>query len=254
MALEKRATGFPQLMPESALYSNSSTKKFPLGMLAMDVDGNFYRYVKASEAIAFGELVTGVALAAWDSGILVDGAVTAADTKIHIDTVTTAMDEDEYADFYIRQAEAAGLGILHKIVKHPAIAASGEGDIYLEDGGAQEAFANNAALSIYSPYYVEKTDAGTELIRGVGITALTADYFGFVQVGGVTSVLCDGDNGAAVVLNEPIVPYGTDAGQGQGMAGGDEADIMEAAASPLRALDASTTDAGYVPAVFTSIV
>jgi hypothetical protein len=102
---------------------------------------------------------------------------------------------------------------------------------------------------------MELTDAGTEPIMGVAIGAITAASFGFVQVGGfVQAVLCDGSNGAAVVIHEPIVPYATDPGQGQGMAGSAEADIMELACSPLIALEASATDAGFVPAYFVRTV
>lgn len=248
-----QATGFPQLVPESGLFSNSATARYDLGMLALDKLGNVYRYVKASEAVAFGELVTHVALAAWDSGIVTDGAVTAGDTKIHIDTITTAMTANQYAGYFVRQGEAAAKGIMHRIKSHAAMAASGEGDLILAHP-ALEAFADGAALSIFNPFLVELTDAGTETICGVGIGDITANYFGFVQVGGIhPGVLCDGSNGAGVVLNEPIVPYGTDPGQGQGMAGNTEADIMEAANSPLIALDASTTDAGYVPAKFVRV-
>lgn len=247
-----QSTGYPQLMSEDGLHCDHASAKFPLGMLAMDIYGNEYRYVRANEAIAFGELVTAVALATWDTSIVVDGAVVAGDTKIHVDGIVTAKAANFYAGYYIRQGEAAGLGRLHRIEAHDSMAASGEVDLILSPATpAQEAFATNTTLQIWNPYNMELTDADTETIRGVGVFPITATYYGFVQVSGVhPGVLCDGSNGTAVVLNEPIVPYGTDPGQGQGCTENDATSDFEVANSPLIAKDASATDAGYVPAMF----
>jgi len=246
----------PIVLPMDALQADDATQRFRVGGLVYDIEGNAYRYVKAAEALAKGELVTHTALATWDSTIVTDGAISLADlTKtLHIDTLTTALTKNEVAGYSICQAVAASKGRLFRIKAHDAMAASGEGDLFLEDV-IDEVIADGSALSIFHPSVVELTDADTEVIRGVAFKVISSDQFGFVQVGGfVQDVLCDGSNGAAVVLNEPIVPYSTDPGQGQGMAGNTEADIMEAAASPLIALRASTTDAGFVPAYFIKTV
>ena len=237
------------ISPASGIAHNSATQEWPLGAQVRDRLGNSYRYVKANEAVALGELVTAVALAAWDSTTVVDGAITANTTNIlHVDTNTSAWTQNQYAGYFVCQALAAGKGKQFAIRSHDAVGASGEVDVILEEN-MDEAFADGAVLSIYNPFLVELTDGGTDHILGVGIGTITASYYGFVQVGGfVQAVLCDGSNGAAVVANEPIVPYATDPGQGQGMAGSAEGDIMEAAASPLIALRASSTDAAFVPA------
>jgi len=252
MAFEPKGTGYPQLIPEDGIFSNSSTAKYPLGMLAMDVNGNEYRYIKAAEALAVGELVTNTVMATWDTTVVTDGAVAVGDTVIHIDTTTSAFTANQYAGYYVGQAVAASKGFLHRIKAHDSVvAATGEVDLIL-DHAAMEVIADGVALLIYHPYVVELTDAVTENIAGVAIGTITSAYYGFVQVGGVhPGVLCDGSNGTAVVLNESIVPYGTDPGQGQGYATADEAGDMEVANSPLIALEASTVDAGYVPARFT---
>lgn len=247
----------PIVLPMDALVANDASQRFRLGQKVQDINGNEFRYIKATEALAKGELVTATAIAAWDSTIVVDGAVAVADlTKVlHVDTMTSAMTKNQYAGYYVKQAIGAGLGRSFKISHHEAQSAAGdEVDIFLEDT-IDEAFGDGAVLSIFNPFVMELTDAGTELIMGVSIGAIAAASHGFVQVGGfVQAVLCDGSNGAAVVIHEPIVPYSTDPGQGQGMAGSAEADIMELAASPLIALEASATDAGYVPAYFSRTV
>lgn len=251
MSFEIKGTGYPVLLPEDGLMANSTTRRYSPGMLAIDIQGNEYRYVKASEAIAVGELVTAVVPTAWDSGIVTDGAVAVGDTKIHIDTITTAMTAGQYAGYYVCQAPAAGKGFLHRIKGHDAMAASGEGDLIL-DHAAMEIFTDGTALLIFAPWLVELTDAALEHIYGVGIGTITSGSWGFVQVSGThPGVLCDGSNGAGVVAGEPITPYGTDPGQGQGVDAGTpaEADFNEYL-SPLVALEASTVDAGYVPARF----
>lgn len=243
----------PIVLPMDALVANDASRRFRLGQKVQDIQGNEFRYVKATETLARGELVTPTAIAAWDSTIVVDGAIAVADlTKtLHVDTLTSDMTKNQYAGYYVKQAIGASKGRCFKIRSHEAQTASGdELDIFLEDT-IDEVIGDGAVLSIFNPFAMELTDADTEPILGVAFGVITTAYFGFVQVGGfVQAVLCDGNNGAAVVINEPIVPYGTDPGQGQGMAGSAEADIMEAFASPLIALEASATDAGFVPAYF----
>ena len=246
-----QATGFAQIPPDVGIARNDASPKFRLGTEIQDCNGNTYRYVKAAEAIAYGELVTHTAKAAWDTTTVVDGAITANTTNIlHVDTNTAAWTINQWAGYWVCQAIGAGLGRLYQIKSHPAIAIAGECDVVLEDNMA-EAFADGAVLYIFNPWLVELTDADTETIVGVGVGTITATYYGFVQTGGLhPGVLCDGSNGTAVVLNEPIVPYGTDPGQGQGCTENDATSDFEVANSPLIALAASTTDAGYVPAKF----
>ena len=250
------ATGFAQLLPEGGVLCDTADKRFPLGGMVMDVYGNFFRYVQASEAIAVGELVTCVPLTTFDTTVVVDGAIVANTTnKLHIDTLTTAVTAGQYNDYFIAQAVAAGKGRLYRIVGHPAIAATtGEGDLTLAED-MTEAFADGTALEIVNPYYVELCDGATDTIAGVAVGTITIAQYGFVQVGGVhNGVLCDGSNGTAIVLNETVSSYGTDPGQGQGYATADEAGDIEVANSPLLAMQDSAIDAGYVPCKFSRIV
>jgi len=239
-----RSSGAPAILisPEG-LYTNSSVRQYSLGQKAHDVDGNTYRYVLAAEALARGQVVTEVALAAWDSGILVDGAVTAGDTKIHVDTVTTAVAAGAYTGYWIGQAPAAtGKGALHKIAGHEALAASGEGDIILDPSTpAAEAFANDVALLIFHPWKVELCDATTEMIRGVVVNTIDSGNYGFIQTGGfVPDVLVGHSTSAAVVLNEPLTPLATPAGSVEGVDFGSasEAEVVQACIIRLIAKEA----------------
>lgn len=250
MAYTIKATGRPSIPP--LVVGNTTTRKFRLGTVVEDEAGNQYRYVKANEALAVGEVVTPVARAAWDSGILVDGAASSGDTKIHVDTITTAVAADYYAGYWISQATASGLGKSYRIKSHGALAASGEADIFLEDA-LQEAFANNAPLFIYNPFLVEKIDATTEVACGVAIDTIASGSYGFVQTGGYCQAVKVGHStSAAIVINEPLVPVGTGVeGAMQGFAAGtpNEAEILTGVCSrifSLQAVNANTT--GFVGA------
>lgn len=248
-----RASG-PFLVGGDGLFANSETADYALGQKVFDVDGNVYRYVLATEALARGQAVTATALAAWDSGILVDGAVTAGDTKIHIDTVTTAVAAGYWSGYWIGQAPGAtGLGALHKIAGHEALAASGEGDIFLDvSTPAAEAISNDVALLIYHPWKVELTDATTEAVRGIVVNTIDAGNYGFIQTGGfVPAVLVGHSTSAAVVVNEPMAPLATPAGSLQGVAaaGPTESQILTIVMSRIIAQEAVGADTVcYVPA------
>lgn len=252
----RQLTGFPQLVPEGGLLRNSATALFDLGQLFSDKEGNLYRYIKANEAITKGDALTPVAKAAWDTNRAIDGALTSSSGYIvHIDTITTAMTANQYAGYYISQATAAGKGKEYMIDSHPAMAASGEGDLYMRDP-IDETFADDVALLIFNPNLMELVDADTEVIKGVAICSLTSGYYGFVQVSGhFPHVKTGHSTSAAIVLNEPVVPVAANPGAVQGMAGNAETDIMEAAASLLHANQAvSANTTGFISCVSKGIL
>jgi len=264
-----QASGFSQVPPEGGLSRNETEQKFELGTVISDTLGNSYRYVKASEALFKGGLVTAVAKGAWDTAVLVDGTVNAASatTTLHVDALSTDKDANAWAGYWISQAagetgNAPTEGISHRIKSHGSIdvSESTDGDIFLEDDIAEE-FADDVALLIYNPYLVENVDAVTEIIMGVGICTIDADSYGFIQVGGhCPAVYCGGTTSVAITANEPIIPGATVtadmiAGAGQGMSGSTETDIMEAALSPVIALQGlAANTAGYVEAFIKGLV
>lgn len=243
--------GHAPFAPRGGHLLNTATRPYEiaLGSEIRDNRGNVFRLVQASEALAEGDVLTYVAEAAWDSGIVTDGAGAAGDTKLHVDTITTEKDPNFWAGYYITQATAAGKGKAYRIKGHDAFTAGGEQDVFLSDP-LSEAFTDDGALLIFNPFLYEKTDAATEVIKGVAICTIDASSYGWVQVGGFFQAVKAGHStSAAIVADEPLVPIAANAGAVQGMAGNAEADIMEAAASGLiahRAVGANTT--GFVTA------
>ena len=259
-----QASGYGKIPPEGGLLRNDPIRKMELGTVVSDTLGYSYRYVKASESLFQGGLVTAVAKAAWPTGVLVDGTVNAASAtnKIHIDTFAADYTKNQLTGYFLSIPTAAAVGRAHRIKCHDSVdvSASTDADVFLEDN-LGETWTDDDALSIYNPYLVENTDAGTEIIMGVGICTVAADSYGFIQVGGHCPVVyCGGTTSAAIVINEPIVPGATVttdtiAGAGIGMAGSAEADMHEAAASPLIALQSLAADtAGWVEAFIKGLV
>lgn len=257
MTYKPKATGWPQLIDANGLFSNSATPLYELGIAYVDKFGNAYRYVKANEALAVGHVVTAVALAAWDTTTVVDGAVSSGASLIHVDTTTSAWTAGQYTGYYVSQAAASGKGMSYRIASHDAVGAAGEVDVYLEDT-VNEAFADGAVLYIFNPFLVEKVDATTEIPRGVAIGTITSGYYGFVQVGGfVQSVLVGHSTSNATVVNAPVVPVGAGVeGAMQGLGTGTaSAQILQAGVNRICALEVvGANTVGYIRGIITGML
>jgi len=242
--------GHVALLPRGGLLRDSTTQDFALGTEVRDNRGNIFRYIKASEALVEGDALTPVAEAAWDSTTVVDGAGSAGDTMLHVDTNTSAFTANQFAGYYVTMATAASKGKSYRIKGHAAMDASSEVDIFLDDP-LSEAMADGGILLIYNPWLYEKVDASTEIIRGVAIGAITSGSYGWVQVGGYFQAIKAGHSTSdAIVLNEVVMPIGTDnEGAVEGAVSSNaEADVHEASQGliALRAVAANTT--GFITA------
>ena len=236
---------------------NKSVQRNDLGEIRMTAKNStyfgIYQYIKASEALSRGEILTEVPLdTSWDTTVAIDGAVLAADEVVHIDTNTSAFTVNQYKGYWISVApefDSVPRGGMMQIKSHPAIDASDEMDIILERP-AGETMDDGDPLGIYLPYLMELVNGDTETIQGVCVEDMTINYYGWMQVGGfVPAVLVGTGASLAVVLHEPLVPNASLAGSAQGVAGNTEADILEAFNSPLTALVAvAQNTVCYIPA------
>ena len=258
-----QASGFGQIPPLGGIARDDANRKFELGTVISDTLGNSYRYVKAGTALAVGMAVTATAKAAWDSTIVVDGTVnaTSATNKLHVDTVATEADANDFRGYYVSQTAAAGKGFGNKIAYHDYVAAAGELDVYFEDQIA-ESFADGEVLYAYHPYVVEPVSATTQIIMGIAVGTITVGQYGFIQVGGhCPAVLIGGTTNLEVVINEKLVPGATVAtdmlaGALMGvMVATDDTGIYASAISPVIALQSVAADtAGYVEAFIQGLV
>ena len=263
-----QASGFGEIPPLGGIARDDATRKFELGTVVSDTFGNSYRYVKAGTALAIGMAVTTVAKGAWDTTIVVDGTVnaTSATNKLHVDTVTTEADANDFRGYFISQAAAesgntaiAGKG--NRLAYHDYVAAAGEFDIFFEDL-IDEAFADGEVLYAYHPYVVEPIDTVTEVVMGIAIGTITVDQYGFIQIGGhCPAVLVGGTTNLAVVANEPLFPgatVATDMLAGAlmgGLAATSDTGIFSMAATPVISLQAvGANTAGYVEAFIQGLV
>lgn len=250
--LNAKFTGPAMGVPRSVHSGGHGTGSFRLGAEIKDEHGRTFRYIKASEAITAGDILTGTAAAAWDTTIVTDGALTTSSGNVmHVDTITTAVAADYYKGGIVYQATAASKGYGYRIRNHEAFSASGEADVYLETDIA-EAIADGASLYFYHPYWMELTDAATEVINAVAVEDIASGSYGFVQTSGVCdSVKAGHSTSAAIVLNEPLVPVAANPGAVQGFAaaGPTEAQILTGLCTNLYALEAvNANTTGFVRA------
>ena len=195
-------------IPAGDITEVSTTAQYALGTTVEDNRGNAYRYIKAFEAISEGFLLRQTAAAAWDTTVVVDGAVTLGDALIHVDTNTTAFTSNQYAGYFIFQDDAAGLGRAMEISHHGAWSdAEDEGDIYLVDT-APEAISDGKVLYLWHPYILENCDEAADIVVAVAGWDIASGSYGFVQIGGFhrgVAILAGQD----VEADEPICPSTT---------------------------------------------
>ena len=99
-------------------------------------------------------------------------------------------------------------------------------------------------------------DGAAELVMGVCVGTISADSYGFIQVGGHCPAVAVGSGTAtAITINEPLVACTTAPGSVMGVSGSTDADLMEVAATPLMSLQAVNADtAGYIEAFIKGLV
>lgn len=237
-----------KLINKALLLANESSPQEEIGIERQDVDGNVYKYIKANEGLVIGQAVVPVVEAAWDSAVT-NGAVASGDLTMSVDTKTGAVTANQFKGYFIGQAAAPLKGMFYKIGSHEAAEATDPFKLTPDRAFAEE-FSDGVALRVYAPWLVEKVDAETEITLGIVLGTITADYYGWIQVGGFCrAVLIGHTTSNALVVNEPMRPIGTDL---QGSLEGSSASVAaeETAAGAVIALQTVSSDTvGYVPAL-----
>lgn len=181
----------PQVVAQG-LYEESSTALHALGELVHSNDGRAFRYCKAgATALAPGKLQQSSAQDTGDHNLAIAAAAIGATQIVTTSTVTVT--ENQYANGFALIADDTGEGYMYKISGHAA------------------ATAAVVTLNLVDPIIVALTTATTiDLVKnpydsvilnpttitsspaGVAVKAVTAAYYGWLQVSGPCSVLADG--------------------------------------------------------------
>lgn len=170
---------------------------YDLGTLMVFPDGRRFRYVQAgASALAPGKLYQRTVPGANYDELAVPSAYAVGDTTVTVTNGATAITLNQFAQGYLSVEDDTGEGHLYKIKSNTADAATGQTvTLVLESPkGLRVAWTTATTVGLTeSPYYkvIVHPSPPTAPLVGVAVDATTALYYGWVQVGGVCTVLCD---------------------------------------------------------------
>ncbi len=189
-------TGTGPVIVAQGLYEESATALHNLGEIVHSNDGRAFRYVKAGgTALVAGKLQQSSAQDTGDHNLAV--AVTAAGSKTITTVGTVTVTANQYAGGFVTIADDAGEGHIYKISSHAAATAAVV-TLNLEDEVQVALTADTTVDILKNPYdgvIVNPTTISSS-VAGVAIKAITASYYGWLQVTGPAAVL---DNGGLAV-------------------------------------------------------
>jgi hypothetical protein len=177
------------------LYTETSTPLMKVGTLGFDTDGNRYRYVK-NGAVA---LVTGNLLQepAEDTNFN-NMAVTSGTAGNSYFTVTlggTAVTADLFKDGLLFVSYSTGIGQTFRITSHTVQTSTSGACTFTVDRPIKISVATSTSKVTVrkNPYngVIQSPTTCTGGVVGVALYAMTISYYGWIQSGGLTSVLAD---------------------------------------------------------------
>lgn len=185
-------TGTGPVAVAQGLYEESSSALHNLGELIHSNDGRAFRYCKAGgTALAAGKLQQSSAQDTGDHNLAI-AAASAGATQI-VTTGTVTVTANQYAGGFVTIADDAGEGYMYRISSHAAATAAVV-TLNLADK-IQVALTTDTTIDIiknpYDAVIVNPTTISSSP-AGVAVKALTASYYGWLQVSGPCSVLADG--------------------------------------------------------------
>jgi hypothetical protein len=181
----------------------TSAQRHKLGTEMQFVDGRKFRYVEiGGTAITEGLLVASEAPAGNHDEDLAVATTAAGATSVAVTLGGTAAAKNLYAEGYLFinipiLGTSANPHEMYKIKEHALVASAGVLTAKLDEpDGLVTAITNGTETVglIKSPYKDVVVAPAAVAGRFVGVTcrSMTADYFGWVQVGGIAAVAMDG--------------------------------------------------------------
>lgn len=175
--------------------SNSSVQEAPLGAKVVTPNGDAYRYVQAgATALIPGKLQDGPA----NDTNNANGAVvlgTAGAITITITVGASAITANQFAEGAVVINDEAGEGYTYTIKSHPAADAAASLILTLdEDEPVVTALTTSSQVTLVANPYKDviiHAAAETGIPVGVAVTAITAEYYGWVKTRGIVSCLHD---------------------------------------------------------------
>ena len=191
----------------SPFFNASATALHPLGSLGISEDGRKYRYAKAGGTHVVGHCLQSAAVI--PDHLATTGTATAAGaTSLVFTPGATAGAANLYADGYLGISDSAGVGYTYGVAGHAAITASVAFTLNLKaDDPIQVALTTGSKLALfhnrYSGVIQMPITTATGTLVGVAVQVLTTGQFGWIQTGGVASVLIAGTPALGAMVLAP---------------------------------------------------
>lgn len=185
-------TGTGPVVVAQGLFTESSTALHNLGEIVHSNDGRAYRYAQAGgTALVAGNLQQSPAQDTGDHNLAIAAAAIGASSIVTTSTVTVLV--NQYAGGFAIIADDAGEGHIYGISGH-AVATAAVVTINLKDEIKIALTTATTVDLIKNPYDGVIVSPTTESSSnaGVAVFAVTAEYYGWLQVKGPASVLADG--------------------------------------------------------------
>jgi hypothetical protein len=195
------------------VFKTSTERLNELGALAIDKNGNCYRYVKAGATnIVVGKLQNAPASVAHHENLTVATAA-AGSTSLTVTLGATAVTANQYAGGKITIVAGTGVGYTYTIASHPAADGAATLVVTLDSAESVQVATNvsdsKATLTPNAYNGIILHESGTEdsYSVGVSIMPITAGEYGWLLTKGAVAVL-NGTNapviGRAVIASETI--------------------------------------------------
>lgn len=227
--------------PAHGILEESSSKCHPLGTV-LRVGPDVYRYCKASEALAAGNLATAVADSDAEDTVTVAHPISTTGVTV---TAASAIAANQYEDGKLIVDEGTGAGNTYNVKDHLAISNAETGTINIYDGlKVAWSTSDTDIVLVQSPYVVQESNADQkETPICVPRIAVTSGYYFWGQTRGLCGVLQDEAEGNAA--GQRLLTIGSStAGSVESYDGAGEAIVG------MRLFDAANDeDAKYQPAM-----
>jgi len=188
------------------LTQNTASAAVQLGAVAFDQAGNRYRYAKAGAvALVPGKLQQAPAEVTADQDVAISAAAIGATSVTTTGTLTVTA--NQYAGGWLVVSDDTGEGYKYLISSHPAATAAAV-TFTLSDAIVVALTTSTTIDLVANPFsgiIVNPATASSAPV-GAGITAVTAAQYGWIQDGGVASLLSDG---GATVGTAQVASNGT---------------------------------------------
>ena len=217
--------------------SSFSTQGPRLGVPAVADDGRVFRYVKAgATALVVGNLQQASAEKTNHQNLTAPVAAIGA-TSVAVTLGATEAQANDYAEGFMVVTVTPGVGYQYRIKSHPAAAASASLTLTLEDPIEVALTATSRIDLVMNPFkdVIINPTTATSAPVGVAVYPITASQYGWIQTGGIATVLADG-----------AITVGVNVSASNGTAGAIEAAVTAQAAIGYAITGIATTEYGTI--------